>query len=79
VRTIGELELLEMLQVKAVAVIDSRTPKWFEFGSIPGATNIPYTEMADHLGQPGCGTDFDGWDCAASQPVALFCNGPWCS
>jgi len=78
VRSIGELELLQMLQDEAVTVIDSRTPEWFEAGSIPGAVNMPYTEMVDHLGELGCEIDFDGWDCEAAQPVALFCNGPWC-
>lgn len=78
VRTIGELELLEMLQDPAVTVVDSRTPDWFQAGSIPGSINLPYTEMTDHLGELGCEIDFDGWDCAGAQPVALFCNGPWC-
>ena len=78
VSSIGELELLEMLQDEAVTVIDSRTPEWFEAGSIPGAVNIPYTQMIDHLGELGCEIDFDGWDCENAQPVALFCNGPWC-
>ena len=78
VRTIGELELLEMLQDASATVIDSRTPDWFVAGSIPGAVNMPYTEMVDHLGELGCEIDFDGWECENAQPVALFCNGPWC-
>ena len=78
VQTIGELELLEMLQDPAVTVVDIRTPDWFEAGSIPGAINLPYTEMTDHLGELGCEIDFDGWDCENAQPVVLFCNGPWC-
>ena len=78
VTPVGELELLEFLQDPEVTVVDSRTPNWFEAGTIPGAVNMPYTEMTDRLGELGCEIDFDGWDCAAAVPVALFCNGPWC-
>lgn len=78
VTPIGELELLAMLQDPEAVVIDSRTPDWFKGGTIPGAINIPYTEIADRLGDLGCEPDFDGWDCAAAKPVALFCNGLWC-
>lgn len=79
VATIGELELIDMLQDPAAAVIDSRTRDWFEGGTIPGALNIPYTYIVDELGQFGCEPDFDGWDCEQAQRVALFCNGLWCA
>jgi len=78
VTPVGELELLEFLQDPEVIVVDSRTPNWFEAGTIPGAVNMPYTEMVDRLGELGCEIDFDGWDCAEARNVALFCNGPWC-
>lgn len=78
VTTIGELELIEMLKDPDAVVIDSRTPDWFQGGTIPGAINIPYTYVVDELVQMGCEPDFDGWDCAAAKPVALFCNGVWC-
>ena len=78
VTTIGELELLEMLQDPETMVIDSRTPDWYRGGTIPGAVNIPYLYVIDELGQLGCDVDFDGWDCAGARRVALFCNGLWC-
>ena len=78
VTTIGELEIIEMLQDPEAVVVDSRTRDWFEGGTIPGAINIPYTYVVDELAQLGCEPDFDGWDCAAAKPVALFCNGVWC-
>ena len=78
VTPIGELELLDLLEGGAAVVIDSRTPDWFEGGTIPGAINIPYTEIADRLGDLGCEPDFDGWDCTGAKEVALFCNGLWC-
>ncbi|MFN7223687.1 MAG: rhodanese-like domain-containing protein [Paracoccaceae bacterium] len=78
VATIGELELIELLRSPDAVVVDSRTRDWFEGGTIPGAINIPYTYIVDELGQLGCEPDFDGWDCNAAKPVALFCNGVWC-
>ena len=78
VTTIGELELIEMLQDPEAVVVDSRTPDWFGGGTIPGAISIPYTHILDELAQLGCEPDFDGWDCASAKRVALFCNGIWC-
>lgn len=78
VTTIGELELIEFIQDPKAVVVDSRTPDWFEGGTIPGAINIPYTYVLDELGQLGCEPDFEGWDCADAKQVALFCNGIWC-
>lgn len=78
VSTIGELELIEMLQDPEAVVVDSRTRDWFEGGTIPGAVSIPYSYVVDELGQLGCEPDFDGWDCSNAKHVALFCNGIWC-
>lgn len=78
VTTIGELELIGMLQDPEAVVVDSRTPDWFKGGTIPGAINIPYTYVVDELARLGCEPDFDGWNCEAAKPVALFCNGVWC-
>nr|WP_306265114.1 rhodanese-like domain-containing protein [Pararhizobium sp. IMCC3301] len=78
VTTIGELELIEMLQDPEAIVIDSRTNDWFQGGTIPGAINIPYTYIIDELAQLGCEPDFDGWICDNAKRVALFCNGIWC-
>ena len=78
VTTIGEVELLAMLTDPGAIVVDSRTPDWFEGGTIPGAINIPFTEAADRLDDLGCEPDFEGFICEQAKPVALFCNGPWC-
>ena len=78
VTTIGELELMEMLQNPEVIVADARTAKWFNAGTIPGAVHMPFTQVVDRLEELGCEPDFDGWDCEAAKPVALFCNGNWC-
>ncbi len=43
VTTIGELELMAMLQDPAAVVVDSRAGGLYESGHIPGAVSIPYT------------------------------------
>ena len=53
VTTIGELELIALLQDPEAIVIDSRTSDWFTGGNIPGAISIPYTYCIDELGQLG--------------------------
>lgn len=78
VTPIGELEVLEVLQTPGTILIDSRTSKWFDGGTIPGAISIPFKEAADRLNELGCEIDFDGWICEDAKPVALFCNGMWC-
>ncbi len=78
VRTIGELELIDALQDPDVMVLDSRTYDWFQRGTIPGASHMPYTQVVDRLAELGCAADFDGWDCSEAKHVALFCNGLWC-
>ncbi|KAE9628319.1 rhodanese-like domain-containing protein [Parasedimentitalea maritima] len=78
VTAIGELELMDMLVDPEAMVVDSRVVANFAGGSIPGAVNIPFAEASDRLDELGCEIDFDGFDCQAAKPVALFCNGPWC-
>ncbi|SPF77043.1 hypothetical protein ALP8811_02064 [Aliiroseovarius pelagivivens] len=78
VTPIGELELLNMLQDPDAIVVDSRVAADHETGTIPGAISIPYNEATDRLDELGCELDFDGFDCEAAKPVALFCNGNWC-
>ncbi len=78
VTPIGELEVLDVLKDPDAILIDSRTTKWFDGGTIPGAISIPFSEAADRLNELGCEIDFDGWICKDAKPIALFCNGMWC-
>jgi rhodanese-related sulfurtransferase len=78
VTTVGELELIELLQDPETTVIDSRTWEWFSDGTIPGAVHMPWTGINERLDELGCEIGFDGWECEDARKVALFCNGPWC-
>jgi len=78
VETIGELELLAMLEDPDGIVVDSREIDWYLDGTIPGSTHIPYTEIASRLDELGCTREGDAWRCDDAATVALFCNGPWC-
>ncbi len=78
VTTVGEVELLEFAKAGG-KLIDGRTVEWHLDGTIPGAINMPYTQMAERLDEIGCTKTSDGkWDCANAEKVLLFCNGPWC-
>lgn len=77
VTTVGEIEVLEFAQ-SGGKLIDGRTLEWYLEGTIPSAINMPYTEMADRLGELGCTGSSGKWDCTNAEKVLLFCNGPWC-
>ncbi len=78
VTTVGEVELLEFAK-NGGKLIDGRTIEWHIEGTIPGAINMPYTQMADRLDEIGCTKNSgDKWNCANAESVLLFCNGPWC-
>ncbi|WP_417434046.1 rhodanese-like domain-containing protein [Hoeflea sp.] len=78
VATIGELELLDMLSDDTAMVVDARTVDWHAEETIPGALNIPYTEIAGRLDELGCTGSTGAWDCTNARNVALYCNGLWC-
>lgn len=55
VDTIAELEIINYIKKMAggddsILVIDSRTPDWVARGTIPGATNIPWTKIRPKSG-----------------------------
>lgn len=75
----GEVELIDLLADPDVVVADSRTPDWFDDGTIPGAVSLPFKELPDRLDALDCRPNGDGsWDCSTARRVAVFCNGPWC-
>jgi len=92
--TYGELEVLyflkEMQHNDQMLLIDSRTEKWFNYRTIPGAINMPfkYFEKKDEynfhfeyaLKHLGVFIQKDGeYDFSNAKTLVLFCNGPWCN
>jgi rhodanese-related sulfurtransferase len=94
VQTIGEIELLDYLRRasqgdESIVVIDSRTPDWVERGTIPGAINIPWTQLdlsRARAGDVAAILQFDFgvtqlkefWNFDNAKTLILFCNGFWC-
>lgn len=96
VHTIGTLEMIKLLKERAdgdksILIIDSRTDREYEQGTIPSAINIPWTTIyrGSDLYEPlivqsllidKFGAKFDQgiWDFRTAKKLVLFCNGPWC-
>jgi rhodanese-related sulfurtransferase len=76
VSTVGELEVVKYID-KGGLIIDARTVEWHLKGTIPGAVNIPFTQIASRLNEIGCKKGAK-WDCSGAKEVLLFCNGLWC-
>jgi len=76
VKTVGELEVVQYID-KGGLIVDARTVEWHVRGTIPGAKNIPFTQVADRLDELDCKKGVK-WDCSNAKQVLLFCNGLWC-
>lgn len=87
VKTIGELELLDIMNGSAAQgetlVIDARMPQWFQAETIPTAINVPFTAYAKSgkaimklFKAKDKGDGSHAFDDAFS--LVIFCNGPWC-
>lgn len=55
VETLGEVEVIDYAAKmeagdKSILLVDSRTPDWVAKGTIPGAVNIPWTELTPAKG-----------------------------
>lgn len=60
-------DLIARMQDGLVTILDVRPRDEFEAGHLPGALNIPLSELADRLAElPG------------AREVVAYCRGPWC-
>ena len=75
---VTEIEVLNAINDPTFILVDMRTEDWFSDATIPGAVNIPYTEVAMRMDELGCNKGASGWDCAGAMNVVGFCNGPVC-
>lgn len=60
-------ELLERSRLGLVTVLDVRPEDEYALGHLPGAINIPLTELETHL------AEFD-----PDQEIVAYCRGPYC-
>jgi len=60
-------ELLERARKGLVTVLDVRPPEEYAAGHLPGAINIPLSELEQHLG-----------DLDSDKEVIAYCRGPHC-
>lgn len=60
-------ELLERARKGMVTVLDVRPPEEYAAGHLPGAVNVPVSELAKRLGE-----------LAKSREVIAYCRGPYC-
>ena len=75
---VTEIEVLNAIGDPNTILIDMRTQEWFIDATIPGAVNIPYTEVAMRMDELGCSRANGVWDCSGAKSVVGFCNGPVC-
>jgi len=93
IESYGELEVLDfikrMAKDKTLIMVDSRGSDWYEYDTIPGATNYWFSmvknpdkypdEFEFMLDELGVIKTKDGsYDFSNAKTMLLFCNGPWC-
>ncbi|MAS07709.1 MAG: ArsR family transcriptional regulator [Ahrensia sp.] len=60
-------ELLQRTRDDLITVLDVRPPDEFAVGHVPGAINIPLSELEERL------TELD-----QDHEIVAYCRGPWC-
>jgi rhodanese-related sulfurtransferase len=60
-------DLIARMEDGLVTVLDVRPRDEFEAGHVPGALNIPLSELADRLAE-----------LPEAREVVAYCRGPWC-
>ena len=91
IKTISELDVIDFIKKNlsdnSGIVMDARMPKWHKSGTIPGATNIPFSILSPKKGNPYIGQIFGlfgaekvnkKWIFDNAQTLLVFDNGPWC-
>ena len=93
IETYGEMEVMafvkNMQKDESMLFIDTRDEEWYEYRTIPGAINVPYTymmmpkvfeeEYKASLVILSVLTNKKSFDFSKAKTILLFCNGAWCS
>ncbi|MBF0583955.1 MAG: rhodanese-like domain-containing protein [Magnetococcales bacterium] len=61
------------IQADRVRIVDMRTPDWFQKGTIPGAINLPYSDLTGPQTKAKVRIKK-----LAGKDIIAFCNGWWC-
>jgi len=89
--TVGEQEFIEYMKKaqsdKSIAIIDTRTPDWYEKLRIPGAINVPFTGFSTKSSATeimefefNVQVNDDGTlDFEDAKTIVAYCNGYWCA
>ena len=91
IETITELDVIDFISHEMSEntglLVDARMPKWHQIGTIPGATNIPFSILSTKGENPyisqifelfGASNNNGKWDFSDAQTILIFDNGPWC-
>lgn len=92
IETFGEMEVMafikKMQHDSTMLFIDTRAEEWYEYRTIPGATNIHYVyitkpkvfeeEYKTSLVKLGIIGTKRPFDFSKAKTILLFCNGAWC-
>ncbi len=90
IETVSELDVIDFIKDELSnnrgILIDARMPKWNRAGTIPGATNIPFSVLTPSkkisygkiLGLLGATKEGEKWNFKNAQSLLVFDNGPWC-
>jgi rhodanese-related sulfurtransferase len=91
VETFTELDVIDFISHEMSdntgLLVDARMPKWHQIGTIPGATNIPFSILSTKGQNPfisqifelfGATNNNGKWDFSNAQTILIFDNGPWC-
>jgi len=60
-------ELMSRMRDGLITILDVRPADEFATGHLPGAVNVPFSELEEQLGQ------FD-----PTSEIVAYCRGPWC-
>ncbi|MBF0109189.1 MAG: rhodanese-like domain-containing protein [Magnetococcales bacterium] len=56
-----------------ILIVDMRTPDWFEKGTLPGAINLPYSDLTSSATKAKAKVKK-----LEDKDIIVFCNGWWC-
>ncbi|CAK0770750.1 hypothetical protein CCP3SC15_410018 [Gammaproteobacteria bacterium] len=66
-------KMAEDISARKILIVDMRTPEWFTKETLPGAINLPYTDLSGSETKAKVKIKK-----LEDKPIISFCNGWWC-